>query len=232
MSASQDQGVDKAFTSLSLIGGVDCTPRRAGDLDVRGGARIKKSLCAQGNMEVRKDLSVQGNLITNNISNSSKLTTTDLCVDGNTTVGDLTVTGSFIGGGGFTPVIHQRILAANYNHPTGVTWSLVGNLEMTLPVGAYMLSYNVHGQESGGWAVRIHDVTGGVTVSGSVQSPSSTYDNITCAVPFIVTGGPVDIELQVSNNVGDSVLIEATGQTPWLSVADGHKTHLSALQLA
>jgi S1-C subfamily serine protease len=62
--ASQSQEINKTFTSLLLNGGTDCAPTsvRHPDLDVYGGARIRKTLCADGELNVGEDLVVSGNL--------------------------------------------------------------------------------------------------------------------------------------------------------------------------
>jgi tetrahydrodipicolinate N-succinyltransferase len=67
-------------TSLRLIGGIDCRHGITPDLNVRGGARIEKTLCVQGKTMI-DDLFVNGNLT---VSGTSDL-------QGNVLIGGLTV---------------------------------------------------------------------------------------------------------------------------------------------
>ena len=63
--ASESQEQNKRFTSVRLIGGVDCNINRTSrypDLDVKGGARIRKTLCSDGDLLIGGDATVNGNL--------------------------------------------------------------------------------------------------------------------------------------------------------------------------
>ena len=57
--ASSQRGIPGSFSSMSLIGGVDCSKGLTPDLTVRGGARIKKRLCVGGNTKLDGKLSTQ-----------------------------------------------------------------------------------------------------------------------------------------------------------------------------
>jgi hypothetical protein len=64
--ASRDLHITNRFTTLRLIGGIDCVPGMPGcpypDLDVRGGARIGKGLCVEGNLNVEQNVCITGDL--------------------------------------------------------------------------------------------------------------------------------------------------------------------------
>lgn len=63
--ASRSQEQNKIFSSVRLIGGIDCTltgASRYPDLDVDGGARIRKSLCVNQDVIIGGDASIEGNL--------------------------------------------------------------------------------------------------------------------------------------------------------------------------
>jgi hypothetical protein len=64
--ATQETSLDETFSSLRIIGGHDVLPDRLGkypDLDVDGGARIRKSLVAIGDAVFRGEATVEGNLM-------------------------------------------------------------------------------------------------------------------------------------------------------------------------
>lgn len=66
--ASKSHGINGRLTSVSLIGGIDCLPGLTPDLTVRGGAKIKKTLCVKGsttlnNVTINKDVTVKGNVL-------------------------------------------------------------------------------------------------------------------------------------------------------------------------
>lgn len=75
--ATKSRKINGSFTSMTLIGGVDCQPGLTPDLTVKGGALIKKTLCVKGhsdlkgnvhitkNLEVDGDIIVHGNINTN-----------------------------------------------------------------------------------------------------------------------------------------------------------------------
>lgn len=106
--ATKSCNIDKRYTTLKLVGGNDCVPGRqvfVPDLDVLGGARIRKTLCANdisatGNVSVSGNLSVSGGVMIDNIVADDICTTTlkvdtitsnvvmqdDLLVTGNLTV--------------------------------------------------------------------------------------------------------------------------------------------------
>lgn len=74
--ASRDLSRDKQFTSMTLIGGYDCSidqPRKGVDLRVKGGSIIEKSLCVLGNINVAGMLTseISGNVLTSKIQESS-----------------------------------------------------------------------------------------------------------------------------------------------------------------
>lgn len=172
MSASKDFSVDKTYTSLILNGGQECTNQRGGDLDVRGGARIKKSLC------VRKNLTVQGN----------------------STVDNLTVTGTLTGGGGFTPVHTFDKLTAGGNFvdiPTpAMAYILIPGWSVTLPDGVYLISYSIINGGGADFITRLFNVTDGAPIpnSGQVIVNSTSLQMQTY---YVVTGGPKEIGVEV-----------------------------------
>lgn len=63
--ASSSQEQNRRYTSLRLIGGTDCPMTRSSrypDLDVDGGARIRKSLCVLEDTLIGGDASIDGNI--------------------------------------------------------------------------------------------------------------------------------------------------------------------------
>ena len=82
--ASAGRGVSRTFTNLELNGGYDCHPDyycKAVDLLVHGGARIKKSLCVEGNINVAGLISGQvcGNIFTAKITEKEPMEGIDVC---------------------------------------------------------------------------------------------------------------------------------------------------------
>lgn len=82
--ASKSKEINKVYSSLLLNGGIECVPSnvRHPDLDVYGGARIRKTLCADGDTSIGGDTTLNGD--TTILGN--------LMVFGNTIFTDLTVT--------------------------------------------------------------------------------------------------------------------------------------------
>lgn len=80
--ASRDQEQNKRFTTLKLIGGIDCVygTVRQPDLEVQGGARIKKTLCVEGKTLLSSDLNVDKDLVV--VGNLSVLGTISGNIDG------------------------------------------------------------------------------------------------------------------------------------------------------
>ena len=59
--ASRNRNINGSYTSMVLIGGVDCSPGLTPDLVVKGGAKIKKGLCVNG-MTKLTDVIISGNI--------------------------------------------------------------------------------------------------------------------------------------------------------------------------
>jgi hypothetical protein len=82
-SASRAQEINKTYTSLLLNGGVDCAPGnpRHPDLDVFGGARIRKTLCVDGDLQMSSDSNFGGDMTVNgNLNVLGDTMTNDLLV--------------------------------------------------------------------------------------------------------------------------------------------------------
>ena len=117
--ASRDQEQNRVNTSLRLIGGTDCVINnmaRNPDLDVDGGARIRKSLCVLGDTILQGDISVDGNLT----------------ILGNTTLGglvfdDIIVDTIDANSGVFDTLSTDTLMANNFMAST-FTGDLVGNI--------------------------------------------------------------------------------------------------------
>lgn len=79
--ATQEQSSDRTYSSLFLIGGTDSVPgfSRRADLDVLGGARIKKTLISDGDFIVSKDATLNGNITVLGNSSFDTLTVTEVC---------------------------------------------------------------------------------------------------------------------------------------------------------
>ena len=60
--ASSARGIDASFSTITTNAGIDCAPGITGDLFVRGGATIKKTLCVRGNTVIKGNVSVNGDL--------------------------------------------------------------------------------------------------------------------------------------------------------------------------
>jgi hypothetical protein len=77
--ATKDLHISKTYTTVRLIGGIDCVPNHMigcpfPDLDVRGGVRIGKSLCIEGNIMVDQNVIIDGDLT---VKGNTYITTTE-----------------------------------------------------------------------------------------------------------------------------------------------------------
>jgi hypothetical protein len=237
--ASKALNINRQYTTLKLIGGYDCLPGRkciVPDLDVEGGARIKKRLCVN-NIDLEGDLVVGGNLLVLGDSSVHSVETI-ISEDHNICLGNVTggmPTNATANGGGITVLGPQpgESKSIAWYQDLGPVGEGVWRFNQDIDLGSGRQSNNPGcGSDDGlsGVAYRIDDTVvinisslGETIINSNLERVGTLrFGEIRNVIPIssIDVGTPIKITTSEPHllTTGDCVTLSGTNSTP---AADG-----------
>ena len=235
--ATKVKNINTRFTSLYLIGGVDCSSGLTPDLKVLGGAQIKKKLCVNGSAVFK-----------NNITVRSALIHEDLTILGNLNVPTINGNVLCLNDGLYTDLIipkqSSNIIIDSNVIVTGTLYANIQSVPITLSnagslIGNVSLVNNgvgpalsVKGLVAGS-GITILDSSNDITISANtainttltnagllIGNVSLVNDGVgpTLSVKGLVAGSGITIldslnDITISANVGGGGIISVSGTT-------------------